>query len=357
MKNSSKIFRLSFRRIRKRLREGLTKKTRTQNKDLILEIENFLSSRNGKSYLFGFDNFANLGDQALWLSLNLLIQELPKPIQAHGLLPNLEPPHTIHFEKATLIFPGGGSLGNRYDSSRRRVTLIEKIRPDSILQMPISTTFTEHNSDFTKEHVAKVYASTKASKIFTRDLKSLEEASTELNISAQLARDLSSFLPQMADLKVGGQGLLLLLRTDQEAALKRTINESIGLVADWKNINYKYTYSLKFALLVYNLTNSSQRPYNLKWGDAIAMLRMQAARTISEIHTARALAFLSLFDSIITDRLHGVLLAQKLELPICVIDNDHGKLSRYLHTWESHALKTEKIILCNDLDEAIHKVY
>jgi pyruvyl transferase EpsO len=285
----------------------------------------------------------------------LLIQDLPKTIEIKGLLPNLEPPINSRFEKATLIFPGGGSLGNRYESSKRRVNLIEKTKPDSILQMPISTTFANNSAPFSKERVGCAYNSTKASKVFARDSKSVEEANAELNISAQLARDLSSFLPPMADLRIGGQGPLLMLRTDQEGVLQRTIGEKIGVVADWQHIYKGYAYPLRFASLIYKVINSSKPPYNLKWTDAAAKIRMHAARTISEIHTARALAFLSTFDSVITDRLHGVLLAQKLELPICVVDNDHGKLSRYLHTWEIDALETKKILLCENLEEAVQQ--
>ncbi|GAB5414323.1 MAG: hypothetical protein Cons2KO_19260 [Congregibacter sp.] len=57
------------------------------------------------------------------------------------------------------------------------------------------------------------------------------------------------------------------------------------------------------------------------------------ARKISIEETARVITLFSYYDNVVTDRLHGALLAAKLGIPVRVYDNDHGKISRYLDTW------------------------
>lgn len=353
MLESSKEFDKLFSKIRKRLRASNVEIENTEDAYTLDILTEFLASRQRKIYLFDYEDFNNLGDQALWTSLIRLLRLLPQKIKINGLLPNLALPYPDRLAGTTLIFPGGGSLGNRYTCSLRRARLIEKARPDSIIQMPVSTTFSETRPILSKARLGKAYSSTE-SLIFIRDSTSLKEAKFELSIDGTLARDLTSFLPTMEHLRIGGHGLLTLLRKDQEAAFQRPKKPNIGIVADWENVKEKSQTEIKIASAIFFLANSPLPPFQMKWRDAAAKIRLWAANRISEIHTARAMAFLALFDNLITDRLHGVLLARKVGLTVCAIDNDHGKLSRYLFTWEKESIERNGIKICANIEEAMN---
>ncbi len=60
---------------------------------------------------------------------------------------------------------------------------------------------------------------------------------------------------------------------------------------------------------------------------AAAFERMAAARV------ERGLALLSRGRRIVTDRLHGHILATLLGIPHVALDNDYGKLSAYIACW------------------------
>lgn len=336
----------TVRKIRKRLRAQMTPEERASNSDHFQAVVDVLEAQNGPIYLYGFDNFINLGDQALWQSLDRLLRHLPRHIRVRGLLSGPPFPRSSRHEKMAVVFPGGGSMGNRYGSSLRRVELIETMQPHTIVQMPVSTTFDEEG-ELSIERVAQAYAAPSESCVFIRDARSRTEAAERLGIEARLVRDLTAFLPDMHDLKVGGQGRLLLLRKDQEAPGDAAQAPDAGVIADWQDMDAKHT--LEFRAVRFMLRQIERRfPRVLRETDLVARVRMWAAGTLSEIQTARAIAFLAGFDQIITDRLHGVLLARKLGLTGCMLDNDHGKLSRYFDTWE-----TDGIVMCPDLRTAI----
>ncbi len=339
----------SVRKIRQRLRARMTEAELALNSDHFQAVAAVLEAQDGPIYLYGFDNFINLGDQALWLSLDRLIRHLPPRIRVRGLLSGPPFSRAARHRKAAVVFPGGGSMGNRYRSSLRRVELIEALQPHTIVQMPLSTTFDEQESLMRIDRVARAYAAPPESCVFIRDARSRAEAADRLGIEARLVRDLSAFLPDMPDLRVGGQGLLLLLRKDQEATGDARPAPEAGVVADWQDMDAPQT--LEFRAVQFLLRQILNRlPHALRNSDPVARLRLWAAGRLSEIQTARAIAFLAGFDRIVTDRLHGVLLARKLGLTGSMLDNDHGKLSRYFETWG-----TDGIALCPDLKTAIRQ--
>lgn len=339
----------TVRKVRKRLRAAMTGEERAANSDLLQAVVAGLEARGGPVYLYGFYNFINLGDQALWLSLDRLVRHLPPHIRVRGLLSGPPFSRSARHRRAAVVFPGGGSMGNRYRSSLRRVELIEALQPHTIVQMPLSTTFDEQESLISIDRVARAYAAPPESCVFIRDARSRAEAADRLGIEARLVRDLSALIPDMPELRVGGGGLLLLLRKDQEAPGDGAPAPGTGVVADWQDIDAPHT--LEFHAVQVLLRQILNRlPRALRNTDPVARLRMWAAGTLSEIQTARAIAFLAGFDRIVTDRLHGVLLARKLGLTGSMLDNDHGKLSRYFETWG-----TEGIVLCPDLKTAVRQ--
>jgi exopolysaccharide biosynthesis predicted pyruvyltransferase EpsI len=298
--------------------------------EFLVKVSAFLKRHDGPIYLFGFSPFTNLGDHALWSALVRLLGEIDS-IKIKGALSRAPISFGGVERDALVIFPGGGSLGNRYTSSKARVELIEAMRPRAILQMPVSTTFADPGA-VSVDRVSRAYQSAKDGLFFVRDSQSYEEANRVLGINVELAPDLSALLPSMSDLADKGGGTLYLLRQDQEADGK-LIAPSGSMATDWNQFNKTAPDDLK--AMNQQWWQGARRwavfkPFNTA---SVLKRREVLATRIADAQTTRALALLGGFDRIVTDRLHGMLLANKLGIPCVAIDNDHNKLSRYAKTW------------------------
>lgn len=321
---------LQFRRIRRHL---IGCRFKCEDSPVCVKVRHFLSRKQVCVFQFGFDDFRNLGDQALWLSLDILLQSLPKKLRPKGLLFESSWPPNEKDKPVVLIFPGGGSLGTRYHSSRRRVELLEKMRPEGIIQMPISTSFS--NTEAISLHrLCNAYAAPLHKMVFTRDEQSEKEAKSQILISTQLVPDLTSILPNMSHLRTGGGGTVYLIRRDQESRNEALPPEAFGRVFDWDDEALSFP-SLRISLSrkIFRATRSARLPDLARQSRMLAKIQLRLARAISLHETTRALCFLSQFDKVVTDRLHAALLAEKLGISVFAADNDSGKLSRYIQTW------------------------
>lgn len=342
-------FQTAFRAILRRLRETSSDVDREKVGALATQTQAFLKDHDGPIYLDGYERFGNLGDQALWLSLVRLIGLAGRDRDVRGLLSIRPGLKRAPAGRLMIVFPGGGSLGNRYLTSALRARLIEAWRPAAILQMPVSTTFDDPGVT-PKQRLAAAYAAPERTLTFARDTRSRDEAKTELGIDAVLVRDLTSLLP---DLRRGGRGRLFLLRKDGETSGAVARSPEGGVVADWEDISVGIGLRGEIYDFLLRASNHRRVPDALRGSDLFCAFRMRAAAALSEIHTARALAFLSGFDEIVTDRLHGVLLARKLGLTGVMLDNDHGKLSRYFDCWGDNGAGDDAIVPRHSLDEAL----
>ena len=338
-----------LKRVRRRLKASSHHRHKTESLSIYESVRIFLAEQQESPFLFGFDDFANLGDQALWISLDMVLRHLPKHLRPRGLLPETDYLDAKQFRDKVIIFPGGGSLGSRYHSSRRRVELIEKLRPSAIIQMPISTSFS-NDPAVTKHRVRLAYTSPTSALIFVRDETSKLEAFSELGLDTELQPDLSSALPYLGDLHAGGKGTLYLMRSDRESCGWNMTDEIKGTVADWETMPVPRTYELKIARFLFRVTCSWRLPQKIIGSAMLARVRLQLARVIALNETARALSFLSQFDRVVTDRLHGVLLAEKIGVPVFALDNDHGKVSRYLASWNEKGEHGVSVPLLENID-------
>lgn len=321
---------LQFNRIRRHL---IASRFECEDSPIYVNVRNFLGKSEVCAFQFGFDDFRNLGDQALWLSLDMLLQSLPVKLRPKGLLFDSSWPSNCKDKPIVLIFPGGGSLGTRYDSSRRRVEMLEKMRPEGIIQMPVSTSFSD-NEAISLNRLRDAYAAPLHKIIFARDEQSAKEAKSQISISNKLVPDLSSILPDMSHLRTGGGGTVYLIRSDQESRNEVLPPEAFGRIFDWDNEALSFpSIKIRLARKMLRATRSARLPNLVRQSHLLARIQLRLARAISLHETTRALCFLSQFDKVVTDRLHGVLLAEKLGIPVFAADNDHGKISRYIQTW------------------------
>lgn len=312
---------------------GLNIDATENNTSLINEVTGFLKNKPGcRIYLYGYHNFSNTGDQALWLSLSLILKSIQEGSKTKLLDNSVVKLPSSSSEDNILIFPGGGSLGNRYQSSKNRILLIESNPNTSFIQMPVSTSFA--NNDIWLNKLQAAYA-LNDSITFCRDIRSTKEAEDIIKIKTKTVPDLVEYLPSCASFKTAEFGDLNLIRSDQEATEKNIIfKKEHKNTFDWGDLERLYPlWSISKNIYIWKFLSDNKLSLFFKNNDDIKVTRFEAAYKISLLKTARALAFLSFYDEITTDRLHGVILSKNLGLKISYFDNDHGKIKRYISTW------------------------
>lgn len=282
-----------------------------------------------KLQLAGYPRHGNLGDQAIWHAHRMLFRSSNIHV-AHMVAsdPDIDRLASEDTANTTVIFTGGGSLGDRYGSSAWRLKVMSSTRNVKYLQLPISTTFSETRTHFTEE-LEKCYSDEGRMLIMCRDSTSRDEARERLGIESVLVPDMVCTLPDLSQFRLGGHGLLPLLRKDQEVNLA-SLPHRPERYHDWDDVPNSAARRRRIANHVIG-ASSRRLPFNFALGRDTTALH--AADWLAKVNTVRGLAWLSLFDVIVTDRLHGMLMSDRLGIPCHVVDNDHGKISRFLKTW------------------------
>ena len=259
----------------------------------------------GDAYaLVDFPDHANVGDSAIWLGEVTLLRALT------GRDPDYV--STWHdFDEAafrqacpggTLFLHGGGNLGDIWPHHQRfRETVLATIDDRPVVQLPQSIHF---RSSAEADRFAMLASAHPDFTLYVRDARSLQFAQQRFACETQLAPDSAYALgPQprgTADCEV-----LMLLRTDDESVGYALPAPERATIVDW-------------------LDDGPDVPS----GSDPAARHAQAANRV-----ARGLRLLSRGRVLVTDRLHGHILADLLGVPHVALDNDYGKLAAYLDAW------------------------
>ena len=302
------------------------------NDTLLDQLEDALRASEEKYALFGYFDHKNVGDQALWFTLLRLVQIASQGVSDSCVFNNLRRDEAIRKSLELLIFPGGGSLGNRYGSSKQRVTTLINNPTVSYFQMPISTSFVDDPAELSR---LKNGYTQERGVVFCRDKVSASEAEEKIGLNATVHPDLVEMLPSCERFNSQDLGTIVLLRRDQESTGVR-MRDSKGskTSVDWEDIVMNRTARNLLHKLQYRMISSRRvLPTSIKNWSLLAKHRFRLSRNLALFDTSMALSYLSFFSRIVTDRLHGVILARNLGLNIEYLDNDHGKLSRYVQSW------------------------
>jgi pyruvyl transferase EpsO len=226
---------------------------------------------------------------------------------------------------AILVLQGGGNFGDLYaEFQAMREQVVLNFPERRIVMLPQSLHFKDQEA---QRRSLEILVSHKDVHLFFRDWESL---SAILEVSPRHGK----LLPDMAhalwndetysNAPQPGSGSLVLKRADGEAAV-----DSVGFAQfrtlDWPDIITAWD-TLQFRALRksmhVNLDRSFRMPawYWYKLRDRIVK---------------RAQSLFSSHEVIITDRLHGLILASLLSKRTLFQDNTYGKLSRYVEAWLS----------------------
>jgi pyruvyl transferase EpsO len=231
--------------------------------------------------------------------------------------------------RGTILIHGGGNFGTLWPHHQAlRERILDGLKDYRIVQLPQTIRYEDEAS---LQQTARLIASHPDFHLFVRDAHSLEIAREQLDAKATLCPDAALLLAGKLRREAPVVDCLVLARTDKERAvdgLERAFARSSLSVeaADWLDEPRGSWHTLRD-----RFKYASRRPLaSSKWFQFVMLAIWD--RLASE-RTQRGCRLLSRGRIVITDRLHAHILSTLLGIPHIVLDNNYGKLSRFIDAW------------------------
>ena len=223
---------------------------------------------------------------------------------------------------ATIVFHGGGNLGDLYRDYQMFRELVIARYPDApIVLLPQSIHFEDPAN---RAAVAKLFAAHPHLYIFARDRESLEFARNDCGCPAALMPDMAHALWGSLPRPHGGADSLLNFRRRDKEATGASAYASGTF--DWDDlVSASDRGMIRLLRKMQSIEFSSRHvvPNHVLW------------RWYRDRLLRRSVEFIGSYGRIVTDRLHGMILGSLLDMPVAFEDNSYGKLSRYYSEWLS----------------------
>ena len=256
--------------------------------------------------LVDFPDHANVGDSAIWLGELAILRAVTGLDPSYVSTWHDFDPETFRRScpTGTLFLHGGGNLGDIWPHHQRfREAILADVRDRAVVQLPQSIHFRDTGQ---AERFAVLVAAHPNFTLHVRDERSLDFARRRFACRIHLTPDSAFALGRQHRLAPDCR-MLMLLRTDGERRDHGIPAQGEAVVADW-------------------LEDDADLPL----GTTPASREAQARERVE-----RGCRLLSRGEVIVTDRLHGHILAELLEIPHVVLDNDYGKIGAYMQAWAS----------------------
>lgn len=261
-----------------------------------------------------FPDYANVGDSAIalgqweyWNSKGITVDSVYSvPIE----------PRRVSRSHFPVVINGGGNFGGLYpDLSEHRYQLAETLDQSTLLiQEPQSVHFVD---DQAHEEFIHRMSARENMRIGVRDQVSFDLLKHDVP-NLILSPDAVHLLGPIESAPAQ-QPVVILARTDSESDQKASPLES----RDWLNDPVRLSASAWFSWRSRQLPLIKPLFYRQP-----AVWRAKAQRRLS-----RGVAVLSVGETIITDRLHAMLIGLQMGRRVIAIDNNNRKLTSYAETW------------------------
>lgn len=266
----------------------------------------------------------------------LIMQGTLAFFQRYKLTPRISAPEFSYnlgwIEKDDVIlFHGGGNFGDLYaefgmQALRERVVAT---RPDNrIIILPQTLHFASQEE---RQRSARVFRKHPDVHICVRDYASYEIAkdfTDHVHLLPDMAHQLYPILPKHPSVR----GSLLISRMDGE---KRASGEGdtpeFATMTDWPLVVGEREKNIEF----FRRAMRSTYRLGIGWNSNKLLTRSWAKYSGKLIDDAVSL--FSYYNRIVTDRLHGHILASLMNKPSTVLDNSYGKNSSYVSAWTANS--------------------
>jgi len=273
--------------------------------------------------LVDFPNYPNVGDSAIYLGQLACFRALRRPAPAYvsdirgfdaGVMRR-------RVGRGPILLTGGGGFGDAWPTGHAlRESILDQFPGNPIVQLPQSLHFRERSA---LERTRRIVNAHPDFTLLVRDRRSHELAGNEFHARAALCPDMAFCLGPLERTRRPGTPVLWLARTDKESATPTLPGDAPR--ADWRTEG-----SLPIRNLIWRLTSMA------KWPGLGPLVRPLAASLYEPLARQRLRRGLDLLGSarvLITDRLHGHILALLLGIPHVTMDNSTGKLSAFHEAW------------------------
>lgn len=288
--------------------------------------------------LLDFPDYSNVGDSLIWLGAAKFLADTYRAAPRYGCtIHNFDPDALRHqAPKGPIYLSGGGNFGDLWPKFQNFRLAVLRAFPDrQIIQLPQTIHFADTtNARETREAIHNHGDFT----LLVRDRPSLEFAQDHLDVQAILAPDMAFWLGHLPARKSPTHDLALMLRTDKER------NERAGTARPPEGLSvnaFDWIDGHRPTLLMRILARG-ERQFGMP--SRHALYRMKA-----DIQLHRGLDLLGSGRLLVTDRLHGHILATLMDIPHVLLDNSYGKLKNFHALWTSGS---PSIHLATTLDEA-----
>jgi pyruvyl transferase EpsO len=293
--------------------------------------------------LLDFPAYGNVGDSAIWLGQLAALRHAGARVayaasaagyDAAELRRNLHPDHGV------VLLSGGGNLGDLWPvhGELRRKVLTE-LRDYRVVQLPQSIHF---GDDRNRDGLRSLLRGHPSFTLFVRDQPSRAVAESGLEHPVVLCPDMVFALGPLSRPSAPERPVVWLSRNDQEgpgAGADRPddppredwVDEPAGsgslierAASRWKRLGGGISAGMDARLL------RARAELRLRWG----------ARLLARGHV------------VVTNRLHGMILAMLLGIPHFVSDTKQGKIGAFHRTWLADAMPG---VLCDSEAEALNR--
>jgi exopolysaccharide biosynthesis predicted pyruvyltransferase EpsI len=273
----------------------------------------------GAYALIDYPDYSNVGDVAIWLGTVKLLALLNGRGPAYtSTLRAFDPVRCgKQVGSGTLYFLGGGNLGNLYPKHHGlRLAAMRAMPGNRIVQLPQS--FAWADGDALVGETRDVFVARDVT-LFCREAASMASARERLGIEAVLCPDLAFGLG-MLPRGTAAVSVQHLLRRDLEA----TGAADGAIRSDWRDSS---------AMMAWRRFGRLIEAASLAVDPAASGIGLKARKFVAGRKLDAGLRLLGRGDYLVTDRLHGHILAVLLALPHSVRDNSTGKNRAFWQAW------------------------
>jgi pyruvyl transferase EpsO len=287
--------------------------------------------------LLNFPNIGNVGDSAIWLGARHALRRAGVRVRYRSEPATYSPRLLTRSvgEHGTVLLQGGGNLGDVHPNQQRvREQVLRDFPRARVVQLPQSAWF---RSESRAREFARIAEAHDDFTLMLRERRSLEWAESAIAVPRTLCPDLALALPPIPR-EPPAYELLWLLRRDRERSRRRI--PPLGPAdarMDWRRgrgMRRSGPRRLRLLLAanrrVTGATDAHERVAPFLWWAAAATFDPIARERLSD--GARRLGRGRV---VITDRLHGHLLALLMGIPHVLLDSASGKCRAFWETWTS----------------------
>lgn len=285
---------------------------------LVHQLSSVIASRvsRGERYaLVDYPDYNNPGDAAIWLGTRIVLEEVTGRAPDYvSTLKSFDAAACVSkIGDGCVFLLGGGSFGSLYGKHHaRRLAAISALPRNRIVQLPFSLAGLDGPVVAATRKVVQAHP---ALMLIARDGATSAKARALFDVEVLLAPDPAHALRINAPAPTRAETRLL--RRDQE----RWDGDTEGPEEDrfdWADIG------------------------RLRWLNRVgkvglvlapASARLAVMDRTAQLKVTAAVNRLALGERVVTDRLHGMILAQMIGRDVAVRDNATGKVAAYLDTW------------------------